>query len=79
MAQPIANRRAAAYRQRAQQLTETAVREWREDVCRHMLDQAAIFQRAADAMAPASEATERDLLVPPIAVLLAPRQGLLNG
>jgi hypothetical protein len=79
MAQPFPVRRASVYRQRAQQLTETAVHEWREDVRRHMLDQAATFQRAADAMAPASEATERDLLVPPIAVLLAPRQGLLNG
>jgi hypothetical protein len=52
MAQPIASRRAAAYRQRAQQLTEIAAHEWREDVRRHMLDQAATFQRAAAAMGP---------------------------
>jgi hypothetical protein len=37
MAQPIATRRAAAYRQRAQQLSQTAAHEWRDDVRRHML------------------------------------------
>jgi hypothetical protein len=41
MAQPIATRRAASYRQRAQQLTETVAQERREDVRRYMLDQAA--------------------------------------
>jgi hypothetical protein len=51
---PIAIRRAAVYRQRAEELTETAREERREDVRRHLLDQAATFQRAADAMAPAS-------------------------
>ena len=50
MAQPIAARRASAYRQRAQQLKETAAHERREDVRRHLLDQAATFQRAADAI-----------------------------
>jgi hypothetical protein len=52
MAQPIATRRAAAYRARAQQLSRIAAHEWREDVRRHILDQAATFQRAADAMGP---------------------------
>ena len=52
MAKPIAIRRAAVYRQRAQELTDTAREERRADVKRHMLDQAATFQRAADAMAP---------------------------
>jgi hypothetical protein len=52
MPQPIATRRAAAYRIRAQQLGQIAAREWREDVRRHLLDQAATYQRAADAMAP---------------------------
>ena len=52
MAQPIATRRAAAYRQRAQQLSQIAANEWRADVRRHMLGQAATFQRTADAMAP---------------------------
>jgi hypothetical protein len=46
MAQPFPIRRAAAYRQRAKQLKETAGQERREDVRRHMLDQAATFQRA---------------------------------
>ena len=54
MAQPIAARRAAAYRQRAQQLTQIAAQEWREDVRRHLLDQAATYQRAADAMGAAA-------------------------
>jgi hypothetical protein len=54
MAKPIAIRRATVYRQRAQELTDTAREERRADVKRHMLDQAATFQRAADAMAPAS-------------------------
>ena len=52
MAQPFPIRRAAIYRQRAQELTEIAREERREDVKRHLLDQAATFQRAADAMAP---------------------------
>ncbi|HEY6701994.1 MAG TPA: hypothetical protein VI137_14490 [Pseudolabrys sp.] len=55
MAKPIAVRRAAVYRQRALELSETAREERREDVRRHMLDQAATFQRAADAMAPPDE------------------------
>jgi hypothetical protein len=58
MAKPIAHRRAAVYRQRAQELSDTAREERREDVRRHLLDQAATFQRAADAMAPASGSTE---------------------
>ena len=52
MARAFAIRRAAAYRQRAQQLSQIAAYERREDVRRHILDQAATFQRAADAMAP---------------------------
>jgi hypothetical protein len=48
MAKPIAHRRAAVYRQRAQELSDTAREERREDVRRHLLDQAATFQRAAD-------------------------------
>ena len=52
MAQDFATRRAAAYRERAQQLSQIAAHEWREDVRRHLLDQAATFQRAADAMGP---------------------------
>jgi hypothetical protein len=55
MAQPFPIRRAAAYRQRVQQLSEAAREERRADVRRHMLDQAATFQRAADAMAPPDE------------------------
>jgi len=43
MARAFAIRRAAAYRERAQQLTETAAHERREDVRRHLLDQAATF------------------------------------
>ena len=30
-----------------QQLTDIAAREWREDLRRHMLDQAATYERAA--------------------------------
>ena len=56
---PSRSPRAAAYRQRAQQLTQIAASEWREDVRRQMLDQAVTYERAADAMAPASEVTER--------------------
>jgi hypothetical protein len=52
MAKPIAIRRAAVYRQRALELSEAAREERRAEVRRHMLDQAATFQRAADAMAP---------------------------
>jgi hypothetical protein len=52
MAKPIAVRRAAVYRQRALELSETARQERRADVRRHLLDQAATFQRAADAIAP---------------------------
>ena len=68
MPQPFPIRRAAVYRQRAQELTETA--KQLRDACdrKHLLDQAATFQRAADAMAPAPEPTERekvgDLLSP---------------
>jgi len=50
--QPFPIRRAAIYRQRAEELTEAARQP--RDACdrRHMLDQAATFQRAADALAP---------------------------
>ena len=60
MPQPFPIRRAAVYRQRAQELTETA--KQLRDACdrKHLLDQAATFQRAADAMAPAPEPTERE-------------------
>ena len=72
MAQPIAIRRAAIYRQRAQQLTETA-KDLRDEVDRrHLRDLAATFQRAADAMAPASEPAERDK-----ALLAMPRDGAI--
>jgi hypothetical protein len=47
MAQSFANRRASIYRVRARALTEAAAHEPREDVHRHMLDQAATFKRAA--------------------------------
>jgi hypothetical protein len=43
MARAFAIRRAAAYRQRAQQLSQIAAYERREDVRRHILDQAATF------------------------------------
>jgi len=46
-------RRAAAYRGRSRQLDQIAAHEWREDVRRHLLKQAATFQRAAEQMAPA--------------------------
>ena len=52
MAQPFPVRRAAIYRQRAKNSPRPR-NQAREDVRRHMLDQAATFQRAADAMAPA--------------------------
>jgi hypothetical protein len=52
MAQPVAARRAAAYRERVQQLSQIAANERREDVRRHLLDQAATFQRAAEQMDP---------------------------
>ena len=48
-----AHRRAGVYRHRAQQLTEAARHEWRYASYRqHMLDLAATYQRAADALAP---------------------------
>ena len=64
MAKPFSTRRAAAYRQRAQQLTETARHEWREDVRRHMLDQAATFQRAANALAPPEQSDRPQIQTP---------------
>lgn len=51
MAQPITTRRAAAYRQRAQELTESA-RQPRDECDRRHRDQAATFERAADGLAP---------------------------
>jgi len=45
MAQPIATRRAAAYRERAQQLSQIAANEWREDERKHLLSLAATYQR----------------------------------
>ena len=70
MAKPIAIRRAAVYRQRAEELAATAREEQREDVKRHLLDQAATFQRAADAMAPAPE--------PPVPHLSGPFKGFFD-
>ena len=52
MAQPFPIRRAAIYRQRAQELSESAKQPRDECDRRHMLDQAATFERAADALAP---------------------------
>jgi hypothetical protein len=52
MAQPFPVRRASIYRQRAHELTESAKQPRDECDRRHMLDQAAIFARAADALAP---------------------------
>ena len=52
MAQPFPIRRAAIYRQRAQELTESAKQLRDECDRKHMLDQAATFERAADALAP---------------------------
>jgi len=52
MAQPFHIRRAAIYRQRAQELTESARQPRDECDRRHLLDQAATFERAADALAP---------------------------
>ena len=60
MAQPIAIRRAAIYRQCAQQLTEIAAHLRDEGDRKHLRNLVATFQRAADAMAPASEPAERD-------------------
>ena len=48
MAQPIAVRRAAAYRQRALQLTETAAHLRDEGNRKHLLDLVATYRRAAD-------------------------------
>jgi len=45
------NRRAGAYRYRANQLREIAAREPHEDRRRHMLELAAQYQRAADGLA----------------------------
>ena len=56
---PAPNRRAAAYRQRAQELTATAAQPRDECDRRHMLDQAATFQRAAG-----NEARESRPLIP---------------
>jgi hypothetical protein len=52
MAQPFHIRRAAIYRQRAQELTESARQPRDECDRRHLLDRAATFERAADALAP---------------------------
>ena len=52
MAQPHPVRRAAVYRQRAHELSESAKHLRDECDRRHMLDQAATFERAADALAP---------------------------
>jgi hypothetical protein len=68
MPQPFPIRRAAIYRQRAEELTEAARQP--RDACdrRHMLDQAATFQRAADALAPP----------PPVRHLADPFKGLFD-
>jgi len=52
MADRHAQRRAGQYRQRAQELTAAAAQPRDECDRRHMLDQAATFERAADALAP---------------------------
>ena len=52
MAQPFSVRRAAICRQRAHELSESAKHLRDECDRRHMLDQAATFERAADALAP---------------------------
>ena len=59
MAQSFANRRAAAYRVRAEQLGQDAKGESREDVKRYQLDQAAAFKRAAEAMSPAKSESQK--------------------
>ena len=61
MAKPIAHRRAVVYRQRAQEFTESAKQPRDECDRRHMLDQAATFERAADALAPPPEPPARHL------------------
>ena len=43
-------RRAGVYLDRARRLAEAAAREWREDERRRMLDLAATYRQAADAM-----------------------------
>jgi len=49
------HRQAQLYRQRSRELTEEARHEFRDEVRRqYMLDQAATFQRVADAMVPKS-------------------------
>ena len=58
MAQPFPIRRAAIYRQRAQELTESAKQLRDECDRKHMLDQAATFERAADALAPERDKTD---------------------
>src|SRR6185369_9934122 len=45
VAQKFEDRRASIYRVRARELTEAAAHEPRDDVHRHMLDQAASFKR----------------------------------
>jgi hypothetical protein len=52
MAQSFPIRRAAIYRQRAQELTASARQPRDECDRKHRLDQAATFERAADALAP---------------------------
>ena len=61
MAQPFPVRRAAIYRQRAHELSESAKQPRDECDRRHMLDQAATFERAADALAPPPEPPARHL------------------
>jgi len=60
MAQPFPIRRAAAYRQRAHELSETAKHLRDECDRRHMLDQAATFQ----AYTVGNEARESRPLIP---------------
>ena len=52
MAKPFATRRAAIYRERAQQLAEIAAQPRDEADRKHLRDQVATYQRAADALAP---------------------------
>jgi|RhiMetdeSRZDD1v2_1073273.scaffolds.fasta_scaffold473642_3 hypothetical protein len=66
MADRHAHRRAGAYRHRAHQLTDTAAREPHEDRRRHLLELAAQYQRAADALAapsgPLTDDLEREMM-----------------
>jgi hypothetical protein len=59
VAQRFEDRRASIYRVRARELAEAARDERREEVHRHMLDQAASYKRAAEAMSPAKRESKK--------------------